>query len=309
MTTTTLSPRKRYRPVSRVAPWIFVGPAMLLSILMIVVPFVYAVYLSLQGIKVAGGGLGRRQEVFVGLANYAKSIVDPELWAGFGRMLTVGAITIPIILGFALLFALLLDTPRVRLARFSRISIFVPYAVPGVIASLMWGFIYLPGVSPIREAAVALGLPQPDFFTRDSVFWSISNIVIWGGVGFNMVILYTALRGIPTELYDAARIDGCTEVQIAWHIKLPMLLPAIVLTSLFSLIGTIQLFSEPTTIEPLSNAVSTTWVPMMLVYRDTFISQNLYGGAATSIFVAVLTTVASVLLFWATRRRSKGGLA
>jgi multiple sugar transport system permease protein len=247
--------------------------------------------------------------VFVGLANYASTIVDPELYAGFGRMLTVGAITVPIILGFALIFALLLDTPRVQLARFSRIAIFVPYAVPGVIASLMWGFIYLPGVSPIREAATALGLPQPDFFTRDSVFWSISNIVIWGSVGFNMVILYTALRGIPSELYDAARIDGCTEVQIAWHIKLPMLLPALVLTALFSLIGTIQLFSEPTTIEPLSNAVSTTWVPMMLVYRDTFISQNLYGGAATSIFVAVLTTVASIALFVVTRRRGKGGLA
>lgn len=309
MTTNALPSRKRYRPVSRVAPWIFVGPAVMLSIFTIVLPFCYAVYLSLQGVRIAGGGLGRRQEVFVGLANYMSSIVDPELWAGFGRMLTVGAISVPIILGFALIFALLLDTPRVQLARFSRIAIFVPYAVPGVIASLMWGFIYLPGVSPIREAAEALGLPQPDFFTRDSVFWSISNIVIWGGVGFNMVILYTALRGIPSELYDAARIDGCTEVQIAWHIKLPMLLPAIVLTALFSLIGTIQLFSEPTTIEPLSNAVSTTWVPMMLVYRDTFISQNLYGGAATSIFVAVLTTVASIALFWATRRRGKGGLA
>lgn len=309
MTITAPVLRKRFRPVSRVAPWIFVGPAVLLSIFTIVLPFIYAVYLSLQGVRVSGGGLGRRQEVFVGLANYARSITDPELWSGFARMLTVGAITVPITLGFALLFALFLDTPRVRLARFSRIAIFVPYAVPGVIASLMWGFIYLPGVSPIREIAAALGLAQPDFFTRDSVFWSIANIVIWGNIGFNMVILYTALRGIPSELYDAARMDGATEVEIAWYIKLPMLLPAMVLTALFSLIGTIQLFAEPTTLEPLSNAVSTTWVPMMLVYRDTFISQNLYSGAATSIFVAVLTTAASVLLFWATRRRGKGGLA
>lgn len=307
--TSTNPNKKRFRAVHPTTPWLFVGPAVVLSLLTIVAPFIYAIMLSLRGVKVAGGGLGRREEVFVGLANYWNAITNAELWAGFGRMFTVGIISVPLILGLALLFALLLDTPRVRLARFSRIAIFVPYAVPGVIASLMWGFIYLPGVSPIRELAQEIGLPPPDFFTRDSIFWSISNIVIWGGVGFNMVILYTALRGINSELYDAARIDGCTEWQIAWHVKLPLLLPAIVLTGLFSLIGTIQLFSEPTTLEPLSNAVSTTWVPMMLVYRDTFISQNLYGGAATSIFVAVLTTLASIALFWLTRRRSAGGRA
>jgi multiple sugar transport system permease protein len=301
--------KKRYRPVPPITPWLFVGPAVALSLFTIVAPFVYSIALSLRGIRVSGGGLGRREEVFVGLANYWTALTNAELWAGFGRMLTVGIITVPLILGFALVFALMLDVPRVRFARFSRIAIFVPYAVPGVIASLMWGFIYLPGVSPIREVAANMGLPQPDFFTRSSIYWSISNIVIWGGVGFNMVIIFTALRGIPADLYDAARIDGCNEWQIARHIKLPLLLPAIVLTGLFSLIGMIQLFSEPTTLEPLSNAVSTTWVPMMLVYRDTFVAQSLHAGAATSILVAVLTTFASVVLFWITRRRSQGGRA
>ncbi|GLQ10396.1 ABC transporter permease [Devosia yakushimensis] len=309
MTATNTSTKKRFRAVHPFVPWLFVGPAVLLSIATIVAPFIYAVIMSLRGVKVAGGGLGRREEVFVGFANYINAAFNAELWTGFGRMLIVGVITIPITLGLALLFALLLDTPRVRLARFSRIAIFLPYAVPGVIASLMWGFIYLPGVSPIRELAASLGLAQPDFFTRDSIFWSIANINIWGGVGFNMVILYTALRGISSELYDAARVDGCTELQIAWNIKLPLLLPAIVLTALFSLIGTIQLFSEPTTLSPLTDALSSTWVPMMLVYRDTFVAQNLYGGAATSMLVAVLTIAASVLLFWITRRRSAGGLA
>jgi multiple sugar transport system permease protein len=221
-------------------------------------------------------------------------------------MLYLGIITVPLTLGLALLFALLLDTPRLRLAQFSRIAIFVPYAVPGVIASLMWGFMYLPGVSPFRELAGSLGLPLPNFFTRDSVFWSIANINVWGGVGFNMVILYTALRGISGELYDAARIDGCTEWQIARDIKLPLLVPALVLTGLFSLIGTIQTFSEPTTLAPLTDALSSTWVPMMLVYRDTFVGQNVYGGAASAMLVALITIVSSVALFWVTRRRSQG---
>ena len=74
---------------------------------------------------------------------------------------------------------------------------------------------YLPGLSPMRDVAAALGLPEPDFFTERSIFLSVANIAIWGGVGFNMLILYTALRSVPRELYDAARIDGCTELQLA----------------------------------------------------------------------------------------------
>lgn len=306
MTSSRKTAKRPFRAVHPLAPWLFVGPAVLLSLAMIVAPFLYSIYQSLRGVKVAGGGLGRREEVFVGFGNYVSAIFNAELWAGFGRMLYLGIITVPLTLGLALLFALLLDTPRLRLAQFSRIAIFVPYAVPGVIASLMWGFMYLPGVSPFRELAGSLGLPLPNFFTRDSVFWSIANINVWGGVGFNMVILYTALRGISGELYDAARIDGCTEWQIARDIKLPLLVPALVLTGLFSLIGTIQTFSEPTTLAPLTDALSSTWVPMMLVYRDTFVGQNVYSGAASAMLVAIITIVSSVALFWVTRRRSEG---
>lgn len=297
---------KPFDPVPRVAPWVFVAPAILLSCCTLLAPFVYAIMLSFRGIKIRGGGLGVREEVGVGFTNYVSAATNPELWAGFGRMLRVGMISVPLTLSCALLFALLLDTPRVRFARFSRLAIFVPYAVPGVIASLMWGFIYLPGVSPIREAFTAAGLTPPDFFGTSSVFFSIANISFWSAVGFNTVILYTALRGISPELYDAARTDGCTELQIALHIKLPLLLPAIALTGLFSLVGTIQLFSEPKTLEPLSNAISTTWVPVMLVYREAFISTNIYSGAATAMFVAALTTVTSLVLFRVMQRRGQG---
>jgi multiple sugar transport system permease protein len=301
------TPSKSFHPVSRFAPWLFVGPAILLSTFTLLLPFAYAIMLSFRGIKVRGGGLGLRQEVNVGFANYIAAATNPELWAGFGRMLRVGMVSVPITLGLALLFALLLDTPRLRLARFSRLAIFVPYAVPGVIASLMWGFIYLPGVSPIREVFEALGLAPPDFFGETSVFYSIANISIWGAVGFNMVILYTALRGISPELYDAARVDGCSEFQIAIHVKLPLLLPALLLTGLFSLVGTIQLFSEPKTLEPLGNAISTTWVPVMLVYRDAFIAQNLYSGAATAMFIAAMTTGLSLVLMRVVQRRAQAG--
>jgi multiple sugar transport system permease protein len=192
----------------------------------------------------------------------------------------------------------------VRLARFSRIAIFLPYAVPGVIASLLWGFMYLPDLSPMRDVAELVGLPGPDFFTERSIFGSVANIAIWGGVGFNMLVLYTALRSVPRDLYDAARIDGCTEVQLALRIKLPLITPALVMTTVFSLIATLQVFSEPMTLEPLTNVLSSTWVPLMKIYSDGFRDDDIYAAAAASVTLAVFTLVLSAVVLRAVQSRA-----
>jgi multiple sugar transport system permease protein len=285
----------RGRTGPRIAPYVFLAPAMLFFVVFLLLPIGYAVWLSLRATRIEGGSiLGRRVERFVGLDNYAASLSDPELYDALGRMLLYGSIVVPVMLGLALLFALLLDTPAVRLRSFSRIAIFLPYAVPGVIASLLWGFLYLPGVSPIRAAFEAVGLPAPDFFTPGSIFFSVSNIAIWGGVGFNMIVLYTSLRSLPSELYDSARIDGCSETQIALRIKIPLLTPALVMTAIFSLIATLQVFSEPQTLTPLTNVISSSWMPLMKVYRDAFVTNDIYSAAATSVVLAAATLVVSL---------------
>ncbi|GAA2881183.1 hypothetical protein GCM10020220_084210 [Nonomuraea rubra] len=202
-------------------------------------------------------------------------------------MLGYGALVLVVMLGLALLFALLLDSARVRLARFSRIAIFLPYAVPGVAATLLWGFLYLPSLSPIRDVL------NVDFLDATTVTYSMANVAVWGGVGFNMLVLYTTLRAIPRDLYEAARLDGASEFQIAVRVKIPILTPAIVLTTVFSIIATIQVFTEPTTLRPLTNTISSTWSPLMKVYRDAFVTGDLYSAAATSIVIAAISLVLS----------------
>jgi multiple sugar transport system permease protein len=194
--------------------------------------------------------------------------------------------------------------PATRFGRFSRIAIFLPYAVPGVIATLLWGFLYLPGVSPFRYAAEHLGLPVPNFFGEHSVFGSVANVAIWGGVGFNMIVLYTSLRAVPAEIYDAARVDGCDERQIAFRIKIPLLTPAIVMTTVFSLIATLQVFSEPMTLRPLTNLIPSTWMPMMKVYRDAFVDGDPYSAAATSVVLALVTLALSLGVLRLLQRRA-----
>jgi multiple sugar transport system permease protein len=304
VTRTAARRRRRARRRPRAAPYLFLAPAGILFVLFILLPAGYAVVLSLRRTKVEGGIIGQQVESFVGLENYRDVLSDPEWVDSLVRLAIYGGIVVPVMLGLALLFALLLDSPVVRLARFSRIAIFLPYAVPGVIASLMWGFMYLPGLSPMRDVAAALGLPEPDFFTARSIFLSVANIAIWGGVGFNMLVLYTALRSVPRDLYDAARIDGCTELRLAWHIKLPLIAPALVMTTLFSLIATLQVFSEPMTLDPLTNVLPSTWVPLMKIYSDGFRDDDIYAAAAASVILAVVTLALSLLVLRAVQSRA-----
>jgi multiple sugar transport system permease protein len=127
---------------------------------------------------------------------------------------------------------------------------------------------------------------MPNLFATHTALFSVANIGVWGGTGFNMIVIYTALRSMPTELYEAARIDGASQVQIALRIKIPMISPALVLTGVFSIIATLQVFNEPQTLAPLTNTISPDWMPLMKIYDLAFNDNNAYAAAALSVVVA-----------------------
>ncbi|MEO3924531.1 sugar ABC transporter permease [Micromonosporaceae bacterium B7E4] len=306
MPTATPGVRRRGRRTG--IPYVFLAPAVILFLAFFLAPIGYAGYLSLRKVRISGLGLGRgsRTEVFAGLENYRNAVTDSELWSGALRVLGYGALLVPTMLGLALLFALLLDRPRARLAQFSRTAIFLPYAVPAVIASLLWGFLYLPATSPLNDLLARFGLPEPDLLGTDAVFYAVVNIALWGGVGFNMIVLYTALRAIPPELYESARLDGCSEIQVALRIKIPLLTPALVMTTLFTVIATLQVFSEPMTLAPMTNSISSTWTPLMKIYRDAFATDDRYAAAATSVLIAAITLLLSLGFLRLVQRRAFG---
>lgn len=288
----------------RVAPWGFLAPALALFVTFLLIPIGYAIYLSVVQLKVAGGAYGVRRKVFVGMDNYVATLTNPELVASLGRLVKFGLISVPLTLGLALVFALLLDLPGIRLGQLSRTFIFLPYAVPGVVGALLWGFMYLPSTSPVNFALHAIGLPGVDFLSPTSIYGSLGNIAIWGGVGFNMIVIYTALRSIPAEIYDAAHIDGATEWQVAWRIKIPLLAPALVLTLLFSLIATLQAYSEPTTLRSISSSISYSFFPLMKIYRDAFGTDDVSGASAASVVLALGTLLVSLVLLRLLQRRT-----
>ncbi|MFI4878616.1 MAG: carbohydrate ABC transporter permease, partial [Steroidobacterales bacterium] len=174
---------------------------------------------------------------------------------------------------------------------------------PTVIASLLWGFLYLPTVSPFPAILARVGLSMPNLFATNVALLSVANIGVWGGTGFNMIVMYTALRSVPSELYEAARIDGASQPQIALRIKIPMIAPALVLTGVFSLIATLQVFNEPQVLSPLTNTISPVWMPLMRVYDLAFNNNNTYEAAALSVIIAAVMFTGSFFLLRVSSKR------
>ncbi|MFD3531212.1 carbohydrate ABC transporter permease [Streptomyces sp. NPDC058664] len=293
----------------KAAPYGFLLPAGVLFVLFFALPIGYALWLSFHKVRIKGLGLGKgaKTEVWAGLENYTSALTDSELLGSALRVLGYGAIVVPVMLGLALFFALLLDSERVRGRSFARLAIFLPYAVPGVIAAVLWGFLYLPDVSPFLFLLEKAGLPQPDLMDGGPLYLAMSNIAVWGGTGFNMIVIYTALRSLPAEVYEAAKLDGCSELQIALRIKIPMVVPSLVLTFFFSIIATLQVFNEPMTLKPLTNGIPSTWSPLMKVYSDAFTGGNIYAASATAVVLALATFALSFALLRISNRRTTQG--
>lgn len=281
----------------RVAIAIFIVPFGLLFLGFYLVPIVYAVWESLQVIH-RDGTYGAPTLEFGGLSQYVLVFQNHEFWASIGRVLLFGVVQVPIMLGLALLFALLLDSPLLRGKRFFRLAFFAPYAVPGVIAAIMWGYLYSPSLSPFKlltEHANLLG--------GGTVLWAIANVVTWVYVGYNMLIIYSSLLAIPTEIYEAARLDGAGQIRIAWSIKIPLVAPAIVLTAVFSIIGTLQLLTEPEVFKQFTASITSTFTPNLLVYSTSSVP-NFNLAAAFSVVLAVATFILSFTFLRLTNRRS-----
>jgi multiple sugar transport system permease protein len=268
------------------AGWGFVAPFLAVFALVFLAPIGYAIYLSLFRNRLIGGNS------FVGLDNYTQALQDGDFWSALGRVTLFLAVQVPIMLFLALLVALAIDSGRLYGKGFFRVTIFLPYAVPAVVATLMWGFMYGTRFGLIGNINEALGVTLPDPLSPDLVLASIGNIVTWEFVGYNMLIFYAALRVVPASLYEAAEIDGAGQLRIIRAIKLPAIRGALVIATIFSVIGSFQLFNEPSILQDLApNAITTYFTPNLYAYSLSFSGQQYNYSAAVAIVMAVVTMV------------------
>jgi len=260
-------------------------------------PLAYAAYLSVHTHKLIGGTR------FAPFANFRDVFTDPMFLSGLGRVALFGAIQVPIMLGIALFGALILDLLNSRLAKIFRIIAFLPYAVPTVFGGLIWGFLFSTVNGPLPRLLLHLGFHSVNLFSPTLVIYLMGNIVTWGITGFNMIIIYTALQGLPKDTNESAVIDGANQIQIARFIKIPEITGALALTTIFSVIGAMQLYTEPSILSRYTYAINNAYTPNMYAFSLAFNNAQFDYSSAISISLAAIVFIVSFGFFYLNRRR------
>lgn len=286
--------RRRGRfPVIAIA---FMAPFLALYLIFTILPLLYSFRLSLFTEKAAGGlGFGGSEEIFVGFENFGRALADERFTTSFGNVAAYCVVYIPIMIGLALVVALLLDSVAAKAKSFFRLAIFVPHIVPGLIAAIIWLYLYTPGISPLIDAIEGAGGTWNLTSFLGAIF-ALTNLATWLHMGYNVILFYAALQSIPGEVLEAAKIDGAGPIRTALAIKLRMIGGAVTVAVLFTVVGAMQLFAEPLLLASRAPAIDSTWTPNMFIYHTAFVSQDMGYAAASAVLFAVVIGIASYLV-------------
>jgi multiple sugar transport system permease protein len=279
----------------------FVLPFITAFLLFMVVPLLYAIYESLYTTQLIGG------THFSGFANYSATFSSSAFWSSVAHVVVFGAVQIPIMLVVAFFFAAIFDLGVVKLPGLWRTIMFVPFAVPAVVAAVMWQFLLEPTFGPFVHAANALGFSSTNFFSPNLIWPTIFVIVIWEWTGYTMIIFYTALKAVPRDVVEAAVIDGATLRKIVTRVKLPMVRPAIIMLVFLNTIGALQMFVEPQILSEFQpQAINDHFTPTIYIYNTGVAGQQYNLAAAAAVVLALVIVAISMSLMLLRVRR--GGL-
>ncbi|MFI1730970.1 carbohydrate ABC transporter permease [Streptomyces acidicola] len=300
-------PRRAGRRQQVLACVTLMAPFTALLIAVFLVPVGYAIGLSLFGEDHKGLGFGGGTTVFTGLRSYLAVLQDPSFVSGFGVIALYCVIFVPVVVIGALALALLLDSGLVRLRRTAQMMLYLPHAVPGIIAAVIWLYLYTPGLSPVIKVFAQADITI-DFLGLNTVLPSIVNIALWSGLGYNMVIFYAALQALPREVIEAARIDGAGGIRTALMVKVPIIKGSVVMVCMFALIGALQLFTEPMLMNQATPMVNSRFTPNMYIYDAAFRRNNYGLASAASVILLIVTCALSYAVTLPhARLRSRGG--
>lgn len=269
---------------------VLMAPFFALLVTVFLIPVGTAVYLSFYGDDHPGLGFGPSRTIFVGLRSYTAVLTDPTFLSGLGTVALYCLIYIPLMVIGSLALALLLDSGVVRLRASAQLGLFLPHAVPGIIAALIWLYLYTPGISPVISLFAKADI-HLDFLGLHTVLPSIVNIALWSNLGYNMVVFYAALQAVPREVIEASVVDGAGPVRTALQVKTPLVRASIVTVAIFTLIFALQLFTEPMLLSQSSPMINSRFSPSMYIYDAAF-TRNNYGLAAAASVVLLLCTIA-----------------
>ncbi|WP_243795231.1 carbohydrate ABC transporter permease [Saccharopolyspora gloriosae] len=280
---------------------VLMAPFFALLAVVFLAPAGTALWLSLFADDQSGLGFGPEQVSFVGLRSYLAVFGDPTFRSG---LIVVGTFCLgylPLLVLGSLALALLLDSGATRLRAWAQLGLFLPHAVPGIIAAIIWLYLYTPGISPVVSLLSAADI-EVNLLGVRTVIPAMVNIALWTNLGYNTVVFYAALQPVPRDLTEAAVVDGAGPVRVALRIKAPLIRSSVVMVLLFSLMWTLQLFTEPMLLSNSTPVINSRFSPSMYIFDAAF-TRNNYGLAAAASVVLLICTVGLSYLVtrWANR--------
>ena len=270
------------RSRARVRPWIWIAPAILFLVVFLIYPTLNTIVLSFQD---------KAGQAFVGLANYEYFFTNSDTLVSLRNTIMWVVLMTAGVVGLGLLIAILVD--RVRYESIAKSVIFVPLAISFVAASIIWTFMYqfrAPGTTQTGTLNAVLGLVGlgPEAFIPTAPFNNVFLIIVgvWMWTGFAMVILSAGLKGISTELLEAARVDGANEWQVFRGIIFPLLLPTVFVVGTTIVITALKSFDV---IYTMTSGNFDTSVIAYTMYHEMFIVGHF--GRASAVAIVLLLAI------------------
>ncbi len=279
-------------------------PALLLFVGFVLVPIAIAVYYSLY--KWTGFG---PLDQFVGLRNYRRALTNPVFQQAIVHNLIIAGLSLVVQLPLSIALALLLNR-RLRGRAFLRLVVFAPYVLSEAITAVIWLLILQPdGFADQVLRAVGLG-GQIHQWLADShlVLYTLFVVITWKYIGFGIILLLAGLQGIPSELREAAAIDGASSGQATWHVTLPLLGPTIRIWIFLSMIGSLQLFDLVWIMTLGGPANASTTMAVYLIDNGFKRYEFGYGSAVAVILFITCFVFALLYQRFALRRDTDGAL-
>ncbi|GAA4343949.1 carbohydrate ABC transporter permease [Microbacterium rhizosphaerae] len=280
----SLSPER-----SNKAGYLFVAGYTILLVAFGVVPTVYALALAFTN----------DQWQFTGLGQFMVVVTDFRFARSMANLGAYIALWLTAIVVFAVGLALILrNRVNQRMSVFWRFLFYLPGALAGVASALVWMFMLSPQVSPVAPLLHAIGWTDFGTIVQPQNLPAIFTVMaFWVGAGGWIIIMYGAVNNISDEVMEAARIDGASSWQLAWHIQIPMIRQWIVYMVILAFAAGTQIFVEPQMLGVASKQVDITWSPNQLAYQFAFgPMSNANAAAALSVLLLAVGLVVAVLL-------------
>ncbi|MBQ2738652.1 MAG: sugar ABC transporter permease [Oscillibacter sp.] len=281
---------EKYHLGETAAAYTLLIPTLITLIVLFVLPLVMLIVLSFTDYRMTTG-----QMDFNGIDNYIYLFTSDKFWQAMRNTVFFAVIKLGLDVCLALAVALALDS-NIYCRKVLRTVFFSPVVTPVVACSLIWLWFYDPGIGPFNQILGWFGIePLKWIFAKETAMMSIIIFSVWHGLGYNVMLLLSGLQGISGEYLEAAKLDGATDMQIIWKIKLPLLKPIISFVLMMGIINAFKAFSEVNVMTPDGGPGYSTAMAVNYIYEQAFTNGRMGRGAAASILLFIVIFVLTQL--------------